>query len=163
VPGYLDAIDTVGRIAERYQHRADRAGTSPAARRDAALWAAQAQALRDAATELRDNDQDEDVADVPPAVLDLVGYLLNLDLDLPPHPLAGGGQGHCTPCRTVGHALAHPERDCQGVGCDGLHEYREDGRGQSPAPAPVFAVPGIGRPLVLHFDPTATLIHPFGG
>lgn len=154
---YMDAVLAVDRIAERYQLRAGRAGVSPASRRDAVRWEAQAEALREAAAELRadDGDAEEDTADVPAPVFDLVDYLVDLVGPDRQHPLAGGAGGHCTPCRAVGHLVAHPDRDCAAVGCDGTHDRREDDTDQDRQPVRLGEDPTV---IEFGFDPATTLM-----
>lgn len=163
---YDDAISDLEEIAARYERRAEGCGPSRDDQRDRARYIAQAEALRAAADELREGAEDElveDVGDVTTSVLDLTEYLRTRfdPLPVPTHPRAGwtqvgsaeGRPGHCSVCVVVGHEVAHPERGCADVGCDGSHGAVED------EVRVVHTYDGLGVDQI-GFDPASTLITP---
>lgn len=163
---YDDAVQRLDDIAARYERRAKDCGPSRDDRRDRARYTAQAEALRAAAEELREGAEDaevEDVGDVTTSVLDLTEYLRTRfdPLPVPMHPGAGwiqrgagGGRlGHCPVCMVVGHEVAHPDRGCADVGCDGRH----DGDGDEVRIVHTYAGMTVEQ---LGFDPAARLMDP---
>ncbi len=160
---YDQAITDLELIAERYEARADGCGETRDGRRERARYLAQAEALRAAAEELREGGEDgqvDDIDDVTSAVLDLAEYLRSQfePLPTPTHPLAGadrgaGRAGHCSICAVVGHEVAHPDRSCAAVGCDGRHGPAET----ADEVRIVHTYGGLG-PEQLGYDPATTLL-----
>lgn len=155
---YDDALSDLELIVARYGQRIDGIGDTRPNRRQRERLGIERDAIAAALEELREGAPNEDTADCPPPVMTLVewlnGTLSREGVKVPVHPHAGtnprraalGGVGHCWVCATVGHQLAHPERQCADVGCTG---EPDDAPTPEPAAAPsVEPVEPVDGPAV---------------
>lgn len=122
-----DALEALAVIVARMDAQLAELSRDKTQRRRSARLKAERDAVNAALDELRegpDGEAEQDVADVPPAVAELAEYLVSpYVLARPPvHPYGGG---HCRICAVVGHLVAHPGRDCAGVGCQDAHDATE--------------------------------------